>query len=269
MSDCRKASSTICQTTPEVSVAPIEERTANDYWSEVLDFNAEHNAKIAREVIRSHPRIRPLFLSVFRSIFRTWSGLYVVGLENLPAAGPYILAANHECHLDNLFVACLLPKEVQPKMVVLSKKEHFARWVTRFMAKLCHGIPVDRAQISAGALGICFQVLKQGNVLLIHPEGTRTPDGRLQPFRRGVAVLARHAKCPVVPVHIDGGHEFWPKHSFIPRRRSRISVMIGPPIDPPTSAAQNVKAFTGQLMLSIAALNGQDTPQTDPSERRS
>jgi len=259
VNDCRETHSTIKRTAFEVSTPPIKEKTDSDYWFEVLESNAEQNSRIAGQAAESYPRIRPLFLRVFRWIFRLWSGLHAVGVENLPASGPYILAVNHECHLDNLFMACLLPEDVQRKMVVLSKKEHFAHWVTRFVAKLCHGIPVDRGQISAGALGICFQAIKQGNVLLIHPEGTRSPDGRLQPFRRGVAVLARHASCPVVPVHIEGGHEFWPKHSFFPRRRHRISVTIGSALAPRTIAAQTVKDSTQHLMASIAALDNERT----------
>jgi len=255
VNDCRQTDSTVCTAASAASVAHLAEKTAGDYWSEVLEFNAEENRRIANRVLDSYRLARPLFLSVFRRVFKTWSGLCVVGLENLPPTGPYVLAANHECHLDSLFVACLLPREVQRKMVVLSKKEHFAYPVTRFIAKLCHGIPVDRAQISASVLGICSQVLKQGGVLLIHPEGTRSPDGRLQPFRKGVAVLAHHVECPVVPIHIDGAHEFWPKHSFFPRCRSRISVTIGPPICPRTITSQTAREFTRELTLSMVALS--------------
>ncbi len=257
---CSRAISKTCEDTTIIS----EDKSANDYWFEVLESNAEENSRIAGQAVESYPHIRPIFLRIFRRIFRLWSGLRAEGLENLPKNGPYILAVNHECHLDNLFVACLLPENVQRKMAVLSKKEHFAHWLTRFVAKLCHGIPVDRAQVLASVLGICFQTLKNGNVLLIHPEGTRSPDGRLQPFRRGTAILARHAACPVVPVHIDGGHEFWPKHSFIPRRRSRITVTIGTPVDPKTVATQSIRDFTRQLMANIAALGREESQRIDP-----
>jgi 1-acyl-sn-glycerol-3-phosphate acyltransferase len=269
VNDCRQTDATVSETASAVSVAHLAEKTASDYWSEVIEFNAEENTRIANRVLDSYGRLRPLFLSVFRRVFELWSGLCVVGLENLPPKGPYILAANHECHLDSLFVACLLPREVQRKMVVLSKKEHFTYPVTRFIAKLCHGIPVDRAQISAGVLGICSQVLRQGGVLFIHPEGTRSPDGCLQPFRKGVAVLAHHVGCPVVPIHIDGAHEFWPKHSFFPRRRSRISVMMGPPIDPRTITSQAAREFTEKLMLSIAALGDGPTRRSGSGEQGS
>ena len=269
MDECRRTNSIACETALESSAAQCTEKAAGDYWSEVLGSNAEEDRRIACKVLNSYRRARPLFLNIFRRVFRIWSGLCAVGLENLPAKGPYILAPNHECHLDSLFVACLLPPEVQRKMAVLSKKEHFAHPVTRLAAKLCHGIPVDRAQISATALGICAQILRDGNVLLIHPEGTRSPDGRLQPFRKGVAVLAHHAQCPVVPIHIDGGHEFWPKHSLLPRRRSRISVTIGPGIAPRAIPFQTAKEFTRRLRSSIEALSNGSTKRVDSGEQGS
>jgi 1-acyl-sn-glycerol-3-phosphate acyltransferase len=110
-------------------------------------------------------------------------------------------------------------------------------------------------------------VLRQGGVLLIHPEGTRSPDGRLQNFRKGVAVLAHHMGCPVVPIHIDGAHEFWPKHSFFPRRRSRISVTMGPPMDPRTNPTQTAREFTEKLMLSIVALSDGLTSRSGSAEQ--
>lgn len=266
VSDCRQTNPQVDDIASVVSPAHAAGKTDSDYWAEALESNADENKRIADRVLHSFRRIRPLFLSIFRRVVRIWSGLCVAGLENLPPQGPYILAANHECHLDSLFVACLFPREVQRRMVVLSKKEHFAHLLTRIIARLSHGIPVDRAEISASALGICSQVLRQGGVLFIHPEGTRSPDGCLQSFKKGVAVLAHHVGCPVVPIYIDGGHELWPKHSFFPRSRSRISVTIGPPIRPRTVPPQSAREFTIELRLSIVALRDGSAVGADSAE---
>jgi len=263
VNDCPQTTSRADETAEPACVPHPGAKTDRDYWSEVLGFNADENVRIANRVLRSYRRIRPLFLSIARRVLGIWSGLSVVGLEHLPRQGPYILATNHECHLDSLFVACLLPRDVQHRMVVLSKKEHFAGLITRLIAALCHGIPVDRAQISADVLGLCAQVLRQGGVLLIHPEGTRSPDGRLQPFKKGAAVLAGHMECPLVPIHIDGGYEFWPRHSFFPRSRHRISVVIGPPIHPRMIPPQTARELTRELSLSIAALGEGLTKRVD------
>ena len=254
MNDFRQPDSPAYESAAAIAATPLAQPAAGRQWSGVLEFNAEENLRIVNEVLASHRRARPLLLGAVRNVFRMWSGLRVAGLEHLPAKPPYVLATNHQCHLDNLFVACFLPPAVQRRMVVLSKKEHFDFALTRLVAKLCHAIPVDRALDSAGVLGLCAQVLGQGNVLLIHPEGTRSPDGRLQPFKKGVAVLAHYVKCPVVPVRIDGAFEFWPKQSFLPRRRSRISITIGAPIHPPAIARQDADEFTRTLTSRIVAL---------------
>jgi long-chain acyl-CoA synthetase len=81
-------------------------------------------------------------------------------------------------------------------------------------------------------------VLKKGGVLLIHPEGTRSPDGQLLPFKPGATLLANHISCPIVPVFIEGSHEFWPKGRPFPARRSFISLTIGKPMPPDPRPAE-------------------------------
>ena len=76
--------SRVCDTACTDSVGPAAEKTVSDYWSEVLEVDAEENKRVANKVLDSYGRLRPLFLRVFRRIFEIWSGLRVVGLENLP-----------------------------------------------------------------------------------------------------------------------------------------------------------------------------------------
>ena len=186
----------------------------------------------ADQILRSFPRSRPIFLKVFRAFFRAFSRLKVEGLGHLPQQGPFILAPNHESYLDNLFVACLLPSPLQKDLAVLGAQEFLDRPLTRPFAKLSHIIPIDRKNVSTSVLQTGAAVLKLGRILLIHPEGTRSPDGKFLPLKSGVGILSCFAKCPIVPVYIEGAHEFWPKHSKWPQSRSRISVEFGPPIDP-------------------------------------
>lgn len=107
------------------------------------------------------------------------------------------------------------------------------------------------------------QFLRQGKILLIHPEGTRSPNGQLLPFKQGIAILANHLQCPVVPVYIEGAHEFWPKGARFPKSRSDISVTIGRPLYPqaletdPNNIMTTAKAdaLTNQLMLAVAEIS--------------
>ncbi len=177
-------------------------------------------------------RLRKYFLRAFKRVFHTFSKLEIHGLENLPPQGSYILASNHECHLDNLFVACWLDPPEQERMVVLGKREHFDHFLTRWMARLCNAIPIDRNQVASDDLRTCAQLLGQNKILFVHPEGTRSPDGSLLPFKNGVALLANQLQCPIVPVYIEGGFEFWPKDALLPKRFNKISVSIGEPLGP-------------------------------------
>lgn len=246
--------SAVSQKVHAASIGLEIENITKDNWDGVLEANAEESRRIVETVLNSYPRLRPLFLKLFRLVFRHFSRLKVRGLENLPAHGPYILAPNHESHLDNLFVACFLPPSIQQEMLMIGKKEHWDHRMTRTIAKLCHAVPVDRSRVSNSVMQICAQVLRQGKILLVHPEGTRSPDGRLLPFKNGVAILANHLHCAVVPVCIEGAHEFWPKDSILPKSRSDISVVIGKPLYPVASSVR-IEEFTAKLMMNIVALS--------------
>lgn len=245
----------------QFEAAASTHQASNDTWCEILENDAELNQKKAQAVLQSHPRIRPFFLGCFRKSFKKICGLQVEGLENLPRAGGYILAPNHECFIDNIFVASLLPKTVQKNMAVIGAKEFFDKASTRMIAKLCHTIPIDRTQVSSSVLQIGAQVLKMGKVLLIHPEGTRSPDGQLLPYKTGVALLADFAKCPIIPVHIEGAHEFWPKGAKWPQKRRSISVTFGEALFPLNGDKENLapmqekaQELTQRLMDQALAL---------------
>jgi len=232
-------------------------------WDEILGVESEENRNRVRTVLAKYRRARPLCLAALHYFFTRFSHLELRGLEHLPEKGPFILAPNHESHLDNLFVACQLPRRVQENMVVIAKREHFEKRATRTVAELCHGIPVDRENVSAATLQMCADVLREGKILLAHPEGTRSPDGNLLPLKPGVAILAKHLNCPVVPVYIEGAHEFWPKDSVLPRSRSRITVTIGEPLHPipaeqgvgRENASCLVEQLTQRMMVSLTAMS--------------
>ncbi len=199
-------------------------------WNEILGENELESGRKASKVLKQHPLARRLFLAISRFAFRKWLGIEVRGLENLPRDGAFILAPNHECYLDNLFVAAFLPRGIRDRMAVVGAKEFFDKLGTRLIAKLARVIPIDRKKVSSEVLQVGAQVLKSGHVLLIHPEGTRSPDGELLPFKEGAAILADYVQCPIVPVYIEGAHEFWPKDASYPKSRHKITVVIGQPI---------------------------------------
>src|ERR671936_2027365 len=143
----------------------------------------------------------PLLLLIYRPKAR--------GLENVPAHGPVILAANHVSFVDSLF----LPLVVKRRVVFLGKADYFASAKTRWFFKLANVIPVKREGGTAGesAIQAGARELKNGRVVGIYPEGTRSPDGRLYRGKTGVGRMAAEAKCPVVPVGLVGTREIMSK----------------------------------------------------------
>ena len=128
-----------------------------------------------------------------------------VGLENIPE-GPAILAANHQSFLDDLLLPLLVPGR---KVVFLAKADYFDKWYLGWFFKGANVIPVRRESRSAAeaALQTGVQALREGNLVGIFPEGTRSPDGRLYRGKTGVARMALEAQVPVIPVAITGTFE--------------------------------------------------------------
>lgn len=178
----------------------------------------------------------------------------VTGLEHLPATGPVILCANHLSNIDPVLVAVIVRRPV----VYLGKREYFRGpigWLFRSLGV----VPVAREGGTAGqvALDRGAEVLRDGAVLGVHPEGARSPDGRLYRGRTGPVRLAARTGAPLVPVGIIGTRSVMPPHARLPRPR-RVAVAVGPPLrveGPP--GAVDLRAHADALMDHIAQLSGQ------------
>lgn len=135
------------------------------------------------------------------------------GLENLPAERPYVICANHLSYLDTFLVASILPARLIHRLFFLGHTRYFSRPLTVFAGRLLKVIPVDPGANARHALRLAAEALRQGHVLCVFPEGGRSIDGRLKPFRKGPAILACELRIPVVPVRITGTYEVWPRAS--------------------------------------------------------
>lgn len=164
----------------------------------------------------------------------------VTGLEHFEDNKQYIICPNHESHFDGLFVFATLYKagKIQlDKICCMAKKEHLDYRITRNWLKMLGGIPVDRFGMSAPSIQRSIQCINEGYAFLIHPEGTRTRDGKLGVFRPGAAKLAEETGKEIIPVRIDGAYELYPHDKKLPKlfdwkhmRRYRIQISFGKPI---------------------------------------
>ena len=166
---------------------------------------------------------------VCRLGFRTLFGLRVTGLENLPPDGPAILVPNHASYLDGFLAGAALPYRQFRRMYFLALEEFFRHPIVAAWGRSVRIIPVDSDKHLSRALRAAARVLREGRLLCIFPEGERSIDGRVLPFRKGIGILAAELDVPVVPVWIAGTFEAWPRGPRWPRRHP-IRVTIGKPL---------------------------------------
>jgi 1-acyl-sn-glycerol-3-phosphate acyltransferase len=159
--------------------------------------------------------------SALHILFKILLRLEVVGLEKVPSEGPLILMISHTNFLDPVLAGGIMPREVVP----MSKIENFSTPVLGIILRLYGAFPVRRGEVDRRAIRRSLEVLNNGEVLLMAPEGTRSGDGRLQKGYDGMTFIAVRADAPVLPLAIMGGEHFWANLSRL--RRTPIQIIIG------------------------------------------
>jgi 1-acyl-sn-glycerol-3-phosphate acyltransferase len=163
------------------------------------------------------------------------------GLENIPQQTPYVIAANHETYVDGMWIASFLPKLHFDKLSCLAAKDLGDRHglLGRMILKVGRAIPVDRFGNPVRGLIIARKAVEDGNIMLVHPEGTRTRDGRLGEMKDGAAYIAMKTHVPLLPVFMDGGYEVFNRHMKTPqgwnpvtRQRREVILTFGKPFLP-------------------------------------
>ena len=140
--------------------------------------------------------------------------LEVRGRERIPRGRPVVFMANHQSNCDPPALILVLPK-----VLVLVKKEFFRVPVIGSGMTLVGFIRVDRKnrEQARDAVERGVVAIKAGHSFLVYPEGTRSLDGRLQPFKKGVFVMALKAGAPIVPISVSGSNKIMPKSKFVMR----------------------------------------------------
>ena len=156
------------------------------------------------------------------------SNLKVEGLENIKRGKHYVIAANHQSMLDILLVLAALPVHYK----FMAKKELFVWPFIGWHMGLAGYIPIDREDPEGrkNAFHGAQRMLERGVSVLFFPEGTRSLDGQIHPFKMGAFKAAQEAGIPVLPVVIDGTADAVPKKSWKLRKKVGFRVSIGKPI---------------------------------------
>ncbi len=177
----------------------------------------------------------------------------VLGRENLRGVkGPVLVISNHVIYLDVGFVLAALPLRLRHRLAVAMGGERLAemrrppqdwfflrRWLHHMnyflVVALFNVFPLPKRSGFRESFRFAGDLADRGWSVLVFPEGDVTPDGKLQPFRAGIGLLANNLKLPVVPIRIDGAYEIREAHSRF-NRPGRIRVYIGKPVEFPTAS---------------------------------
>ncbi len=193
-----------------------------------------------------------MFYKIFKVLCKIWFGTIlgtkIIGTENIPKEGAFILAANHVSNWDPPFLGTFIEREV----CYMGKVELFKNPV---MAAICRGLhvfPVKRGTADKTAIKTAVKILKDGKCFGIFPEGTRSKTGKLGKAESGVSLIAAMTKAPIIPAAIINTEKIFSKEKFLPRP----AVVYGKPIKffGSTKDRDAMENFAQEIMNEIAKL---------------
>lgn len=172
----------------------------------------------------------PLHAKLFKSFLKLNNRLKIVGEKNVPKKGPFIIAPNHQSFLDGPIVASGLSCKTLRNSYFFATEEHVKHPVVKSLAKRNNIILMEKRNLKNSILKLS-EVLKLGKNVVIFPEGSRSYDGEMVPFKKTFAILSKELNVPVVPVCIRGAYDVLPRGSRWIKSK-KIEVEYLPPVMP-------------------------------------
>jgi 1-acyl-sn-glycerol-3-phosphate acyltransferase len=182
--------------------APVQRSLANRAWQAFLKFSCQLGAI---------------------GFFNIRCG----GREKVPASGGGLMLSNHQSNLDPVLVGLACKRRLN----YVARKTLFKFPPFRWLINSLDAISIDREGTGLDGLKETLKRLKRGEIVLLFPEGTRTPNGEVQSIKPGFCAVARRSAVPILPVAMDGAWHAWPRQQKLPRR-AVIHVQFGDPIEP-------------------------------------
>ncbi|WP_340695567.1 AMP-binding protein [Hydrogenobacter thermophilus] len=221
-----------------------EELSSHSILYQLVNFISEKKEKIQiahvnwESILKSslpyklehHPAVFKMGRLLLLLFFKLYNRLEVKNPHYLPNP-PYILAPNHASYLDGFVMASALPETVAEETYFLGEEGYFKSPITSLFGKLAHVITVNLDKKLKESLQKTAWALRLGKIVVIFPEGARTRDGNLLPFKKGFAILSKELGVPVVPVAIVGTYESMSLRDRFPKPK-KIKVIFGKPINP-------------------------------------
>lgn len=168
------------------------------------------------------------------------------GMKHMPAEGPVVLLANHQSHLDPPLIGCFMPRPLG----YLARDTLFSGFLGPLIRSY-DAIPIDRDGSGLAGIRATLKRIKQGDAVLMFPEGTRSEDGKLQPLKPGFIALVRRGKASIVPLGIAGTFEAYPRGKTFPAPRP-VALVCGKAIPPDELAKLDDEALLDLVAERIA-----------------
>lgn len=188
---------------------------------------------------------------VLQVITRLFLGLDKKGVENIPESGGAIVACNHRSQADPPIIGASLPRRI----FYFAKAELFGKWYSSVLIEKLYTIPIKRGMFDRNALDIAVDVVRNGDWLLVFPEGTRSRDGKLKAGKAGAAKVSFETGVPIIPACITNSNRI----KSVLFSNKRVAVRFGRPIYPKEyehleAGKERLRRMTADVMSRIGEL---------------
>ena len=170
------------------------------------------------------------------------------GKSNIPRTGGALIVSNHQSYLDPV----ILSSQMTRKMSFLASAHLYKFKPFGWYIRALSAYPIQQGKGDLGAMKQMIQLLQDGAIMNVFPEGTRSEDGRLQPIQGGVILAIRRAKVPVVPTIVVGAYEAWNRHMLLPKR-GHVRAIYRPPVQLHDKRPEEIKAYLEQTFAEMYA----------------
>lgn len=209
----------------------------NEQWTQLPDY-LKHLPLFTRHFDVFSFMVRCLWGFILKGLFfRFYVRLKIIGnYSEIYKNHPRLLViSNHASHLDAVSIAATIPFMYWNDLFIAAAKDYFfSNGLVTFFSQHCLGaIPIDRKDKKGEAVKLCLTLLNQLDRiwLILFPEGTRSQDGKIHEFKRGVSIFSEKTQTPILFLYIEGNDTLWPKGSFF-AKPGKLTMHIGPVQEP-------------------------------------
>jgi 1-acyl-sn-glycerol-3-phosphate acyltransferase len=171
--------------------------------------------------------VHTFFKSLAWFLLRVFHFVQCFDTNNIPSKGGFIAAANHASFWDPPFLGISTWRRMF-RFMARDTLFKFPVWGT--LLRYMGAIPIKRGTVDRGAWDKVINTVKDGHIVGLFPEGTRTPDGEIHEGKAGTGMLVYKAKCPVIPVYIHGGFQAWKKGNMLATPFKKMDIIFGKPV---------------------------------------